>query len=124
MTPADIAKVREALDPERGCSTCRGSGIRPGATKLFPSPGEPSPTCLDCGGNGRCSRVRKALSILDAEAKRKTSTHFRLERKDTIGWYAHGGFFVTRERAEEVGRGMRMDFRILEVTESWEEPTT
>ena len=102
MTPADIEKVREALD-----------GLLHATTLSEQYEDE-----IDA----ERAKGLEALSILAAEAKRKTRTHFRIERKDTIGWYAHGGFFGTRERAEEVGRGMRMDFRILEVTESWEEP--
>lgn len=86
MTPADIAKVRQALR-----------------------------SCID--------DTTEALAILDAEEKRKTRTYFRVECKDPIGWFAYGGHFDTRKRAEDVGRDQRTDFRILEVNESWEEPT-
>ena len=104
MTPSELAKVRAALE----CAEF----------ELQPIPAE----CVTS------VRIREAIAILDREAGRKTRTRWRVEYRDGSGeWRAPTNpvmlrTFSTHEEAQAVVAVWTVPGRILEVTESWEEP--
>lgn len=98
MTPSELAKVREALE----CATFELQAPAECVTSI---------------------RIREALAILDRKAGRKTRNFWRVDVLVGNEWRI-AVKMSTRERAENMALGYEGPTRILEVTESWEEPTT
>lgn len=108
MTPSELAKVREALVEHEHHEEC------PFGWRSTPGP-------CDCGAVEDNARITEALAILDREAGRKTRTVYVLE-----GLLGGQWVLVDRSPDRDGIEKYRVNFgeptRILEVTESWEEP--
>lgn len=128
MTPADIAKVREFVECYR-----QYDHLNDGDGRWCPKSTYPERPC-DC----RKLADDEVVAILDAEAKKKTRTIFCIASKETGAWQLVDDDDEPprtaerqRERVAELHIGPTKHYgchhdptaTVVEVTESWEEPT-